>query len=186
MLSSSTASNVVEIQVKADPRVATSIEGLKKQYTASKQLEALTDLAAKAVKQLVESKTIMKEYQQRLEKQDSIAYKSTIEKCKEASKEITQLIDLFLGKEDKRQGIVRNPAQTVMTRIGTARRYVSSRPDGVTSTEEVLMQHATKATNDAIEQVNTFYQNNWAALQKEIEAIELSAFKAVEYFETTK
>jgi len=186
VLSSATTSNVVEIQVKADPRVTTSIEGLKKQYKASKQLEALTDLSAKAVKQLVESKATMKEYQQRLENQDSIAYKSTIEKCKEASKEITQLIDLFLGKEDKRQGIVRNPAQTVMTRIGTARRYVTSRPDGVTSTEEVLMQHATKTTNDAIEQVNTFYQNNWEALQKEIEAIELSAFKAVKYFETTK
>jgi photosystem II stability/assembly factor-like uncharacterized protein len=186
VLSSATVSNVVEIQVKTDPRIKTSIEGLKKQYEASKQLEALIDLAAKAINQLVESKAIIKDYQQRIQKQDSVAYKATIDKCKDASKEITQLIDLFLGKEDKRQGIVRNPEQTVMTRISTARRYVYSRPNGITTTEEVLMQHASTATKDAVEQVNDFYKNNWEALQKEVEAIELSAFKAVKYFEITE
>ena len=186
VLSSATVSNVVKIQVKTDPRIKTSIEGLKKQYEASKQLEALTDLAAKAVAQLVESKATLKDYQQRIQKQDSVAYKTTIDKCKDASKEISHLIDLFLGKEDKRQGIVRNPEQTVMTRISAARRYVYSRPNGITTTEEVLMQHANTATNEAVEQVNVFYKNNWKALQKEIEAIELSAFKAVKYFETTK
>ena len=186
VLSSATVSNVVEIQVKTDPRIKTSIEGLKKQYEASKQLEALIDLAAKAINQLVESKATIKDYQQRIQKQDSVAYKATIDKCKDASKEITQLIDLFLGKEDKRQGIVRNPEQTVMTRISTARRYVYSRPNGITTTEEVLMQHASTATKDAVEQVNDFYKNNWEALQKEVEAIELSAFKAVKYFKITE
>lgn len=186
VLSSATVSNVVEIQVKTDPRIKTSIEGLKKQYEASKQLEALIDLAAKAINQLVESKATIKDYQQRIQKQDSVAYKATIDKCKDASKEITQLIDLFLGKEDKRQGIVRNPEQTVMTRISTARRYVYSRPNGITTTEEVLMQHASTATKDAVEQVNDFYKNNWEALQKEVEAIKLSAFKAVKYFEITE
>ena len=186
VLSSATVSNEVEIEVKVDPRINPSVEGLEKQYTASKKLEALTDLAAKAVVQLVESKVTLKDYKQRIESQDSIAYKETIDKCKASIKEITQLVDLFLGKVDKRQGIVRNPAQTVMTRISTARRYVYSRPDGITGTEELLMQHASIATNDALKQVNDFYKNNWEALQQEIESIELSAFKAVEYFDLEK
>ena len=186
VLSSATASNVVEIQVKVDPRINPSIKGLEKQYTASKKLEALTDLAAKVVDQLVESKATLKDYKQRIEKQDSVAFKATIDKCKASMKEITQLVDLFLGKEDKRQGIVRNPEQTVMTRISTARRYVYSRPNGITDTEEVLMQHASTATNDAVKQVNDFYKNNWEALQKEIESIELSAFKTVKHFEIQK
>lgn len=186
VLSSATVSNVVEIEVKVDPRINPSVAGLEKQYTASKKLEALTDLAAKAVAQLVESKVTLKDYKQRIESQDSIAHKETIDKCKASMKEITQLVDLFLGKVDKRQGIVRNPAQTVMTRISTARRYVYSRPDGITGTEELLMQHASIATNDALKQVNDFYKNNWEALQQEIESIELSAFKAVEYFDLEK
>ena len=186
VLSSATVSNVVEVEVKVDPRINPSMAGLKKQYAASKKLEALTDLAAKAVAQLVESKATLKDYKQRIESQDSIAYKETIEKCKTSMKEITQLVDLFLGKEDKRQGIVRNPAQTVTTRISTARRYVYSRPEGITGTEEVLMQHASDATNDAVKKVNDFYKNNWEALQQEIESIELSAFKAVEFFDIEK
>ena len=48
------------------------------------------------------------------------------------------------------------------------------------------MQHASTATNDAVKQVNDFYKNNWEALQQEIESIELSAFKAVEYFDLEK
>ena len=183
VLSSATASNVVEIQVKVDPRINPAIEGLEKQYAASKKLEALTDLAAKAVAQLMESKATIKDYKQRIEMQDSVAHKETLDKCKASIKEITQLVDLFLGKEDKRQGIVRNPEQTVMTRISTARRYVYSRPDGITGTEEVLMQHASTVTNDALKKVNDFYKNNWESLQKEIESIELSAFKDVKYFE---
>ena len=186
VLSSATVSNVVEIQVKVDPRINPATKGLEQQYTASKKLETLTDLSAKAVAQLVESKATLKDYKQRMEKQDSVGHKETIEKCTTSMKEITQLIDLFLGKEDKRQGIVRNPEQTVMTRISTARRYVYSRPDGITETEEVLMQHANTATNDALKQVNDFYKNNWKALQKEIESIELSAFKEVEYFNLDK
>ena len=186
VLSSATVSNVVEIEVKVDPRINPSVDGLEKQYTASKKLEALTDLATKAVAQLVESKATLKDYKQRIEWQDSIAHKETIDKCKASMKEITQLVDLFLGKEDKRQGIVRNPAQTVMTRISTARRYVFSRPEGITGTEEILMQHASTATNDAVKQVNDFYKNNWEALQQEIESIELSAFKTVEYFDLEK
>ena len=101
-------------------------------------------------------------------------------------KEITQLVDLFLGKEDKRQGIVRNPEQTVMTRISTARRYVYSRPEGITGTEEVLIRHASNATNSAVKQVNDFYKNKWEDLQQEIESIELSAFEPVEYFDLEK
>ena len=186
ILSSATVSNVVEVQVQSDPRIQTSKEGLIKQYNSAKSLEALTALAAKAVKQLGESKAIIKDYQQRMTKKDDNAYKETIEKCKETMKEITQLVDLFLGKEDKRQGIVRNPKQTVMTRIRTASSYVYSRPDGITSTEDVLMQHATTATNNALGKVNDFYQNNWISLQKEIEAIDLSAFKEVDFFETKK
>ena len=186
VLSSAAVSNVVEIEVKVDPRINPSLDGLEKQYTVSKKLEALTDLAAKVVAQLVESKATLKDYKQRIESQDSIAYKKTIDKCKASMKEITQLVDLFLGKEDKRQGIVRNPAQTVMTRISTARRYVYSRPEGITGTEEVLMQHASTATNDAVKKVNDFYKNNWEALQQEIESIELTAFKAVEYFDLEK
>ena len=88
-----------------------------------------------------------------------------------------------MGKEDKRQGIVRNPESTVMTRISTARRYVASRPQGITSTEKTLLKHAENETKLGLDKVNQFYKDSWEGLQAEIEAISLSSFKPIEYFE---
>ena len=156
--------------------------GLKQQYKVAKELEALTEVAQKAVKQLVTSKATLADYQKRIKAQDVEAHKAILDSCKATTKEVTKLIDLFLGKEDDRQGIVRNPELTVMTRIGLASRYVNSRPDGITSTEGVLMQHARTATSAALEKVNDFYANQWPMVKKEIESIELSGFKPVEQF----
>ena len=49
------------------------------------------------------------------------------------------ILNGFIGKEDKRQGIVRNPENSVMKRIYSANRYVRSRPSGITSTETKLL-----------------------------------------------
>ncbi len=176
-------SNLVSLEVKSDPRLNVSQEGIDQQYAASKQLEGYMAAAADAVKQLVTSQGILKDYQKRIKQQDSTQHKDLLKKCSEASKEMTTLVALFLGKEDKRQGIVRNPESTVMTRISTARRYVASRPQGITSTEEILLKHAENDTKDALAKVNAFYKETWENLQAEIEAISLSSFKPIDYFE---
>jgi len=169
--------------VKPDPRLKVSQAGIDQQYAASKLLEGYMDTAAKAVKQLVISKGILSSYQKRIKEKDSIKYKNLLKKCKEVSKEMDALIALFLGKEDKRQGIVRNPESTVMTRISGARRYVASRPQGITSTEETLMMHAENETKNALAKVNAFYKETWETVQAEIEGLSLSSFKPIDYFE---
>ena len=182
VLASETDQNTVTITVRVDPRIKTSSDGLKDQYTALKTLEKMIQVSANAVEQLASSKLTLEDYQKRLKENDKEKHESLIEQCKDASKEITSLIDLFLGKEDKRQGIVRNPESTVMTRIGSARRYVASRPDGITSTEEVLIEHATNEVNAALEKVNAFYAKQWPDLKDTIEAVELSGFQPTTVF----
>ncbi len=179
-------SNAVKIEVKSDPRLTVSQAAIDQSYAASKQLESYMDTAAKAVKQLVTSKDILKDYQMRIKEQDSVKYKDLLKECKDASKEMDALIDLFLGKDDKRQGIVRNPDSTVMTRISAARRYVASRPQGITFTEETLMMHAENQTKDALAKVNSFYKETWEVLQTQIEELSLSSFKPINYFELNK
>ncbi|MDB2701891.1 hypothetical protein N9Z01_02150 [Flavobacteriaceae bacterium] len=176
-------SNSVSIEVKSDPRIKVSQASIDQQYAASKQLEGYMAASAAAVKQLVTSQGVLKDYQKRIKQQDSVKHKDLLKKCSDASKEMSKLIDLFLGKEDKRQGIVRNPESTVMTRISTARRYVGNRPQGITSTEKTLLTHAEKETKLGLDKVNQFYKDSWVGLQAEIEAISLSNFKPIEYFE---
>ena len=182
VLETPTHQNTVSIEVRVDPRLEHDLKGMKAQYAALKSLESMTAVAAKAVKQLTASKETLSDYQKRLAKKDKEAHKELIDHCKSTSKEITALVDLFLGKEDKRQGIVRNPESTVMTRIGLARRYVASRPSGLNSTENVLMNHATTDVNAALKQVNDFYAETWPGLKTKIEAVDLSGFAPTKVF----
>jgi len=106
-----------------------------------------------------------------------------LEQITTATKKIDHLLDSYLGAVDKRQGIVRNPENSVLRRISNASRYVRSRPTGITTTEEKLLEHLHNDLNAALQETNTFYEEQWEKLKTAIEAIELSEFKDIQSFE---
>lgn len=55
-------------------------------------------------------------------------------------------------------------------------------PSGITTTEEKLLAHAQVDLKAALEKTNAFYKKHWEELKKQIEAVELSEFKEIEYF----
>ena len=171
------------IEVLTDPRIESSTAAIDQTYAVAKQVEAYQGIAADAVKQLLESSKTINHYKKQLKEADAEAYKELLEQCSSTLDKITTLVDLFLGKEDKRQGIVRNAGDTVMTRINLARYYVQSRPSGITATENQLMDNAKQGLNAALEKVNSFYTADWQELKSKIEAQKLSQFKSVQQFD---
>jgi len=165
------------IIVKSDPRLNISQKAIDEAYSSSKQLEKMTQAAANAVKQLVESKNTVNDLNKRMKKIDKEKYKESIKKGKDIVTKIDSIIALYIGKEDKRQGITRNPEVNVMQRIGTASWYSGSRPNGMTNTEVQLMKHAKDQLDDAIQQTNAFFNNEWNAYREEMESNTLSPFK---------
>ncbi|MEK9852655.1 MAG: hypothetical protein VW441_06700, partial [Flavobacteriaceae bacterium] len=119
----------------------------------------------------------------RIEKKDKEAKKELLELISKRSKQLDSLLDTFLGKVDKRQGIVRNPESSVVRRLYSASRYIRSRPSGITATEEELLSHAQTDLKAALEQTNAFYKKHWQELKTQIEAVQLSDFKGIHYFE---
>ena len=115
------------ITVKSDPRLEVSTSSINEVYAASKKLESMTQVAADAVKQLVESKQVAGKYRNELNKLDKKKYKDQVKSSKDIIKKIDEVIAIYLGKVDKRQGITRNPEVNVMQRIGLANRYTRSR-----------------------------------------------------------
>jgi hypothetical protein len=87
-----------------------------------------------------------------------------------------------LGKEDKRQGITRNPEITVMRRIGTASGYVSSRKNGISETEKKLIQFAEEELKMALDKTNTFFTKKWLPYRDEIEKQNVTPFKETKTF----
>lgn len=170
------------ITVKSDPRLQVSQKNINEIYAASKELENMQKTAADAVKQLVESKEIATKYQKELKKLDKEKFKDQIKSSKEITKKIDSVIAIYLGKEDKRQGITRNPEVTVMQRMGTAGWYTGSRQNGLTTTEKTLMKHAKDALTDAINKTNTFFKDEWLPYQQAIEKLDTSPFKEIKTF----
>ena len=171
------SSTTTNIQVASDPRLDIPKQAITDSYNASKKIEQMTQTAADAVKQLVESKNSAKDYSKRLAKEDKNKYKEEIKYTKEITKQIDSLIALYIGKEDKRQGITRSPEVTVMERIGQASWYSGSRPAGLTKTERILMQQAKDELTTALEKTNTFFVTEWPKYRSKVESIALTPFK---------
>lgn len=171
-----------KITIKSDPRLKVSSAATNEVYTAVKQLSGLTQTAADAVKQLVESKNTAKKYQKELRDLDKKRFKDQIKASKDIVKEIDSIIAIYIGKEDKRQGITRNPEITVMQRIGTASNYSRSRKTGITKTERQLIQFAQDELKKALDKTNTFFSGKWNTYKSAMEALEVSPFKDVKTF----
>lgn len=170
------------IEVKSDPRLKTAMASISEVYETSKKLNVFTQTAAAAVKQLVESKNVASKYQKELKELDEEKYKDQIKASKDIVKQIDSVIALYLGKEDKRQGITRNPEVTVMQRIDNASRYIGSRKTGITATEMRLVQFAEDDLKKALQKTNTFFEDKWKAYREEIEKQEVSPFKETKAF----
>ena len=170
------------ITVKNDPRLEVSQANINQVYAASKDIEKMRQTAADAVKQLVESKQIAEKCKKDLSKLDKKKYKEDIKSSKKIIEKIDDIIAIYLGKVDKRQGITRNPDPNVSQRLGTAGWYSGSRQNGLTSTERTLIKNAKDALNKALDKTNTFFNDEWKPYQVKIEALNTSPFKDIKSF----
>ena len=170
------------IKVEFDPRLKMSNLDITQKYNVSKELESYQKTMANAVKQLVHSKNIVKEYKTKLAKEDKKKYKKQIKASTEINKKIDELIAIYLGKIDKRQGIVRNPEVNVNQRLGTDRWYVGSRFGPQTDTEKQLIRQFKNSLTDALNKTNAFFNKDWKDYKTEVEKITISPFKKTKSF----
>ena len=170
------------IKVEFDPRLTYSKANINTRYNVSKQLEANSKTIADVVKQLVESKNIVKEITSKLNKSDKKKYASQLKTAKSVGKKIDKLIDGYLGTIDKRQGITRNPEVTVNQRYFAARSYVGARYGKITKTETELINNFKDALKEALNKANKFFNTDWKKFKTEVEGIHVSPFKEVKNF----
>ena len=105
---------------------------------------------------------------------------------KEMINKITRIQDLFFGKEDKRQGIIRSPKENVLSRLRKAYYYSSSRPNGITKTENILINQVKNELKSSLDSVNTFFDKDWKQYQLKMEDLNLSPFKSIKNFKLNK
>ncbi|MGG5487230.1 VPS10 domain-containing protein [Gaetbulibacter sp. PBL-D1] len=171
-----------QITVMYDPRLNISTANINEVYNTLKDLESAQETMANAVKQLVESKEIAEKFQSELKKLDKEKYKDDIKSSKDIVKKIDEIIDIYLGKVDERQGITRNPEVTINTRLSLARGYVQDSQNGITTTETTLIKNFKDALNSALEKTNTFFNEDWKSYQTKMEQLQTNPFKDISTF----
>jgi len=171
-----------DIKVEFDPRLQISEEAINQKYNASKELETYQEKITAIVKQLVESKNTAETIKSQLTKEDAKKFETEIKSSTEIIKIIDDLIALYLGKVDKRQGITRNPEVTVTQRYGLASYYVSSRFGEQTTTETQLINQFKETYTKAVSETNTFFNTDWLTYKTATEKIEISKFKETKIY----
>ncbi|MDG1573421.1 hypothetical protein OZ410_13915 [Robiginitalea sp. M366] len=170
------------VTVESDPRLEVPRKAIDEAYAAAKQLEGWQQTAADAVRQLAESKKIAEDLQKTMKEKDKDGFKDAQKASREIVKQVDSLMALYIGKEDKRQGITRNPEMTVMTRLRNAAGYATSRPAGLTETERRLMAFAQADLEKALSATNAFFAEAWAEYRSTMEGLDMSPFKETETF----
>jgi len=165
------------IKVASDPRLNVTQKSIDEAYTYGKRMEKMTQTAADAVQQLLESKKTVEELNKRLKDVDEKKYKDQMKLGKDMIKKIDSLVALYIGPEDDRQGITRDPEPAVMQRIGTASYYGQSRPNGITATETQLENQARNELQKAVDQTNAFYAKEWPEYKNDVQSLDVSPFK---------
>ena len=171
------------IEVKGDPRLPIPQQNIQEKYTTLKGLEKYEKVLSNVVKQLVESKNTAKEFRSKLSKIDSITFKEQLIETKTIIKQIDTLIAIYMGKDDKRQGIVRSPEVNIYQRLRIAKTYISSRFRNQTATEERLITQFKNALEKATQQTNAFFNTDWPSYRHRIEQLKISPFKNTVMFQ---
>ena len=103
-----------------------------------------------------------------------------MDKTKAMKDSIEKVFDYLLGAEDKRQGITSTEFPAPSSFINTALFYTNSSRDPLSARDNVVFKHAEEKTQDMLDRVNKFYQDQWPAYRAMMEKVSLSPFKDYE------
>jgi hypothetical protein len=165
------------INVKLDPRFANLGSANETRYLMSKEVEKLTSLATAAMDRLRESKEIADEFENKMKDLKRDDLKDAKDKTKAIKDSIAAVMDYIVGKEDKRQGIVRHPDPTPISYLGNAEMYIRSSKDPITSTDQRVFKQAEDEVQKIIDRTNNFFAKPWPEYKAVMEKVSISPFK---------
>lgn len=170
------------VKVMSDPRIDVSMAALRKSAELRDEVAQLSNTLAKATDQLIDAGEIVKTYETlaKADSRDKKELKEINDANKQVGKQIEDLLDMVFGAPDNRQGITRNPAPNTMQALFAPFRYLRNDFDGPGKTEQNLLRLAEEEVEKAISKINTFFDNDWNAYQKKMEAADFKLFKTFE------
>ncbi len=176
-----------QINVFADPRIKPiSTQGVEKTIAMMKASQSLSSEITEILNQLKTDLDGLERLGKDLKIQEDHDHQSLLDEINQLRKALTELQDLYVGKQDERQGITAEAAPSVVDRLRQHYGYLASRPDGPTQTEIQLWEQVQQAAQTAEQKVNEFYKTTWAPFTQKINDISIPYFKNAEFEKNDK
>lgn len=177
-------SDSTTVQVHFDPRIEFNMADLQTRRDMQYDLMSLQEKVGNATNQLHEAMDMI-DTAEKLLKADKTddneeRLKELAERTDAIRDSVNTLLDFVLGEEDDRQGITRSPEPSVSTKLYAPNRYLGSSFGPPTATERTLMEQAREAADEAVEKINSFFEEEWPAYVRDVESAQLSPFKEFE------
>jgi len=169
-----------EVEVKYDPRIELTNSVIQAKYATLKSLEANAEIGGQAVERLKEAIKITKEIQGNLKTKDEKGFKEQLDLCKKVLDSLNVQLDVFVGKEDERQGIVRGRPNAVTNHYRAAYSYTSEGLHAPGETENKLIVKFETELNAALEMINGYFRTEWPTFRQAVEKLDNSPFKDYE------
>jgi len=167
-----------KITINPDPRIKDiSTQGAQEAVAMMDKAQSLSEEIKGILSQINSDKEGLERLKKDLKLQEDEDHQALLDEIKELDKALTELQDLYVGKQDERQGITAEAAPSVADRLRLHYSYLRSRPDGPTQTEIQLWQHAQEAAAEAQQKVNVFYDTTWKAFTQKISEVTIPYFK---------
>lgn len=171
-------SDSAEFVVEHDPRVDYKMSDLKALQSIYNELEKSISKATFAMDKINEADDKIDIYEKIIEGNDKIE-KDSIKKETKLVKDSIESIRAYLRGVSGRKGLVSD--HTSFNHFwGYADYYIESATDGTNSTQRIMVDRVARMSDELVNKVNNFLDNEWKKYQSNIEKLDLDLFKKID------
>ena len=163
------------VNVITDPRVGIVVRNIENLQPIYKQQMLLTSKVTEAMDRIRQSKSTVAAINKMLDVKKHESHKAIQKKGKAIADSLKILEELIVNPKGL-QGIVRNP-NILSATVGAVNRYLFSNLSGPNKSHEYLMIKAERESEQVLNKINVFFEDEWKKYQSEVENANLSLFK---------
>lgn len=172
------SSDSVMINIKDDPRIANNDNVKLDQRKMYDRLRKSADKLTEGLDRITEVEDISTKVQNQIKGVEGKELDSLRKVTAKIQSEIKKIREFISGETSTKQGLSRNPFQsTVMTQMQIAQRTIGSKMVSPGKQEEILVENAEKAIDEACKKINNFFENDWKGYRSLVESTKVNLFK---------
>jgi hypothetical protein len=165
------------VTVKDDPRLGNRNDVKIAQRKMYERLRKSADKLTEGMDRLTESEEVCTKITAQLKDLEGKEMDSLRKSTKVMQDSLKAIRDFISGKTSEKQGINRDPGNTVMRTMQIAQGYIGGKSVAPGEQEEKLVKNAEIMIGLTVQRINNFYSTKWKAYKEQAEGTKVNLFK---------